>query len=95
MSSNKIEFMRFNQDDAISSLSGKSLQLVDPFSYQGSNISSTESDVNIRAGKGEWKYIKFTLFIMEIQTRGIITSGDKASFQLQSYLHNHYFWFCL
>ena len=46
-------------------LSHKALQLVDQFVYLGSNISSTESDVNIHMEKAEtattslsieWKY---------------------------------------
>ena len=41
----------FNQDDAISSLDIKPLKFVDKFKYLGSNISSTESDVNICIGK--------------------------------------------
>ena len=41
----------FNQDGAISSLNGMSLKLVDHFIYLGSNISSTESNVNIRVEK--------------------------------------------
>ena len=45
-----------NQDGAISSLSGGSIKLVDQFIYLGSNISSTESDVNIRLGKA-WSAI--------------------------------------
>ena len=42
-----IEFMRFKQEGAISILSGKPLKLVDQFTYLNSNISSTETDVNI------------------------------------------------
>ena len=43
----KTEFMCFKQDRAISTLNGKPLKLIDLFTYLGSNISSTESDVNI------------------------------------------------
>ena len=46
MNKNKIDFMFFKQV-AISTLSGKLLKLEDQFTYFGSNISSTESDVNI------------------------------------------------
>ena len=42
--------MCFNQSDAIS-INGKLLELVDQFIYLGSNISSTESNVNICIGK--------------------------------------------
>ena len=39
------------QDGAISTLGSKPLKLIDQFTYFGSNISSTESDVNICIGK--------------------------------------------
>ena len=39
--------MCFKQKDAISTQSGKHMKLVYQFIYLGSNISSTESDVNI------------------------------------------------
>ena len=44
---NKTEFMCFNQKRIISTLNGKPQRLLDQFTYLGSNISSTESDVNI------------------------------------------------
>ena len=43
--------MCFNQDGVIFSLNGKPLKLVDQFIYFDSNISSTESDVNICISK--------------------------------------------
>ena len=48
---NETDFMCFKQEGAISTLSGKPLELVDHLIYLGSNISSTESDVNIRIAK--------------------------------------------
>ena len=42
----KTEYMSFKQKRAISTQSDKPLKLVDQFTYLGSNISSTESDVN-------------------------------------------------
>ena len=56
MKSDKTEFFRLKQDSAISTLNNKPLKLVDHFIYFGSNISSTESDVNIRIGKA-WNAI--------------------------------------
>ena len=47
----KTELMSFNQDGVIFSINGKPLKLVDGFIYFGSNISSTESDLNLRRGK--------------------------------------------
>ena len=43
--------MSFNHDGTISTLNGKPLKLVDHFTYLGSNISTNESDVNIRTAK--------------------------------------------
>ena len=46
-----LQSLYFNQDDTISSLKGKHLILVEQFTYFGSSISSTESDVNIYIGE--------------------------------------------
>ena len=45
------KFLYFYQDGTISSLDGKPQKEVDQFTYQGSNISSTENYVNVRIGK--------------------------------------------
>ena len=50
VNSDKTDFMGFYQG-VISSLKYKPLKLVDQFIYIGSNISSTENDVNIHIGK--------------------------------------------
>ena len=47
----KTEFMCFNQRDDISTLNGRSLKLVDKFTYFGSSISSTENDINTQLAK--------------------------------------------
>ena len=44
-------FMNFKQEEAIFSLSGMPLKLVDKFKYCGSNISSSENDVNLCLAK--------------------------------------------
>ena len=51
MNTDKMEFMCFKQDGDISTLNAKLLKSVDYFTYLGSNISSTESIVNICRGK--------------------------------------------
>ena len=56
------EFTCFKQEGAISTLSGKSLKLVDQFPYLNSTISSTESDVNICRVKA-WTAIDRLLII--------------------------------
>ena len=45
--SNKIELMRFKQEEDISTSTDKPLNLVDLFKYLGSNILSSESDIYI------------------------------------------------
>ena len=42
----KTEYMCFNQRGDISKLNSSSLKLVDKFTYQGSRVSSTETDIN-------------------------------------------------
>ena len=51
MNSNKTEFLYFQQNGAISTLSGKPLKLVSQFIHLGSNISSTKFDISIPIGK--------------------------------------------
>ena len=47
----KTEFMSFNQTGDISTLGGSSLKLVDNFTYLGSSVSSTETDIDSRLTK--------------------------------------------
>ena len=51
MNINKTEFICFKPDRTIFILSGRSLKLVNQFTYIDSNISSTENDVNICIAK--------------------------------------------
>ena len=53
---NKIEFICFKHERAITTLSSKPLKLVDQFPYLGSNILSTESGINIHLAKA-WTVI--------------------------------------
>ena len=58
----RIEFMCFKQDGAISTFSSKLLKFADLFTYLGNNITSTESSVNVRIGYGLlliscWSYL--------------------------------------
>ena len=63
---NKIEYMCFKREEAIFTPSGRILKLVDKFTYLGSNISSTESDINIRIAKAwtaiDWLLIKWKYY---------------------------------
>ena len=51
VNTNKTEYMCFNQRGDISTLNGSSLKLVDKFTYLGSSVSSTETDINTRLTK--------------------------------------------
>ena len=46
VNAHKTEYMCFNQTGDISALNGSSLKLVDKFTYQGSSVSSTETDID-------------------------------------------------
>ena len=47
----KMEYMCFNQKGVISTLNYGSLKLVDKFTYLGSSVLSTESDIKMRLAK--------------------------------------------
>ena len=51
VNAHKTEYMCFNQAGDISTQEGTSLKLVDKFTYLGSNISSTEKDIDTRLMK--------------------------------------------
>ena len=46
VNAHKTEYMCFNQRSDISTLNGSSLNLVDKFTYQRSNVASTETDID-------------------------------------------------
>ena len=47
VNADKTEYICFNQRVDISTLNGSTLKLVDKFTYQGSSVSSTETDINM------------------------------------------------
>ena len=51
VNADKIEYICFNQWGNICTLNGSSLKLVDKFTYLGSSVSSTETDINIQLAK--------------------------------------------
>ena len=51
VNAHKMEYMCFNQTGDISTLNGSSLKPVDKFTYRGSSVSSTETDINMRLAK--------------------------------------------
>ena len=51
VNAHKTEYMCFNQTGDISTLNGSSLKLVDKFTFLGSSVSSTETDIDMRLAK--------------------------------------------
>ena len=51
VNAHKTEYMCFNQTGDISTLNGSSLKLINKFSYLGSTVSSTETDIETRLTK--------------------------------------------
>ena len=51
VNAHKTEYMCLNQTGDTSTLNGSSLKLVDKFTYLGSSVSSTETDINTRLAK--------------------------------------------
>ena len=51
VNAHKTEYMCFNQTGDISTLNGCALKLVDKFTYLGSSVSSTETDIDTRLAK--------------------------------------------
>ena len=56
VNAHKTEYMCYNQTGDISTLDGTFLKLVDKFTYLGSNVSSTEKDIDTQLTKA-WKAI--------------------------------------
>ena len=51
VNANETEYLRFEREGATTTLNSSPLKLVDKFTYFGSSILSTESDVNMRPAK--------------------------------------------
>ena len=59
INADKTEYICFNQRDEISTMNSNSLKLVDKFTFLGSSVSSTETDIKTRLKKGMdsyWSY---------------------------------------
>ena len=56
VNTHKTEYMCFNQTGDISTLNGCALKLVDKFTYLGSSVSSTETEINTRLAKAWTSY---------------------------------------
>ena len=62
INAHKTEYMCFNQIGDISTLNGSSLKLVDKFTYLGSSVLWTDTDINMRLAKA-WTAIDSLLVI--------------------------------
>ena len=71
VNANKTEYIRFKQKGAVSTFCGQPLK----FTYLGNNISSTESDVNIRLAKA-WNAINW----LSIQWKFDLSDEPKRDF---------------
>ena len=71
----KTEYMCFNQRGDISTLNGSSLKVVDKFTYLGSSVSSTKTDINMQLAKA-WTTINRLLVIWKSD----LTDKMKLSF---------------
>ena len=75
------EYMCFNQTGNISTLNGRSQKLVDKFTYVGSSVSSTETDINTRLAKA-WAAINKLSVIWK---SGLTNKIKRSFFQAASY----------
>ena len=75
VNADKTEYMYFNQRGNISTLNGSSLKLVDKFTYIGSSVSSTETDINMRLVKA-WTAIDS----LSVIWKSDLTDKIKSSF---------------
>ena len=75
VNADKMEYMYFNQRGDFSTLNGGSLKLVDKFTYLGSNVSLTETDINTRLAKA-WT----TIDRLSVIWKSDLTDKMKRSF---------------
>ena len=75
VNAHKMLYMCFNQTGDFSTLNSSSLKLVDKFTYLGSSVSSTETDINMRLAKA-WTAINRLLVIWKSD----LTNKIKHSF---------------
>ena len=62
VNAHQTEYMCFNQTGDISTLNGNSLKLVEKFTYPGSRVSSTETDINTQQAKA-WSAVDRLLVV--------------------------------
>ena len=75
VNAHKTEYMCLNQTGDISTLNGRALKLVDKFTYIGSSVSSTETDINTQLAKA-WTAINR----LSVVWKSDLTNKMKRSF---------------
>ena len=75
VNTHKIEYMCFNQRGDISTLNSSSLKLVDKFTYLGSSVSSTQTDINTWLAKA-W----IAIDMLSVIWKSDLTDRMKLSF---------------
>ena len=75
INAHKTDYMCFNQTGDVCTLNGSSLKLVDKFTYLGSSVSSTETDINTRLAKA-W----IAIYRLSVMWKSDLTDKIKRSF---------------
>ena len=78
--------MCFRQNEAISTFNANPQKLVGQFTYLGSNISSTKSDVNIRMGKA-W------IAIDKLSTKLKVDVSNKIKHEIKLHKNENLKWY--
>ena len=81
--------MCFNQKGDIATLNGSSLKLVDQFTYLGSSISSTETDINMQQVKA-WTAIDSLSVIWKSDMTDKITQFLSSNGRVDTAIWMHY-----
>ena len=84
VNAHKTEYMCFNQTGDISTLKGSYLKLVDKFTYLGSSVISTETDINTRLAK-VWT---------AIDRLSVIWKSDLTNKMKHSFSDQQLCWYC-
>ena len=72
--------MCFNEKGDVSSLNGRSLKLVDKFTYLGSSVSSTEKDINMQLAKTSIGYQSYGSQTWLIKWNAIFTKQQSCRY---------------
>ena len=83
VNTDKTEYMGFNQRGNVSTLTGRSLKLVDKFTYLRSSVSSTETGINTRLAKA-WTAIDR---LSVIRKSDLTDKKDRIFFKQRSCLY--------